>query len=111
MNWELLLKQFKNFLLLERSLSPNSIEAYIHDIVKLRQFLDISNSGLSPAGISGSHIRDFLLFLNDLGLTPHSQARILSGIKAFYKFLLLEEVVSESPAALIEAPKLGRKLP
>jgi integrase/recombinase XerD len=111
MNWDVLLKQFKNFLRLERSLSSNSVEAYIHDIVKLRQFLDISNLGLSPAEISSDHIKSFLIFLNELGLTPHSQARILSGIKAFYKFLMLEEVISDSPAALVEAPKLGRKLP
>jgi integrase/recombinase XerD len=111
MNWELLLKQFKNYLGLERSLSSNSVEAYIHDIVKLRQFLEISNLKTSPGQISSQQIKNFLEFLNDLGMTPHSQARILSGIKAFYKFLMLEEVIQESPAALIEAPKLGRKLP
>lgn len=111
MKWDLLLKQFKNFLKLERSLSAHSIEAYIHDIVKLRQFLEISNLHLLPSELRAEHIRNFLEFLHELGLTPHSQARILSGIKAFYKFLLIEEVIKDSPAALVEAPKLGRKLP
>lgn len=111
MNWEILIKQFKNYLRLERSLSANSIEAYVHDIVKLRQFLEISNLNISPAGVSGQQVKDFLVFLNGIGMTPHSQARILSGIKAFYKFLMIEEVVSESPADLVESPKLGRKLP
>lgn len=111
MNWDLLIKQFSDYLKLERSLSPNSVEAYVHDIVKLRQFLEISNLTVSAAKLETKHLRDFLNYINELGMTPHSQARILSGIKSFFKFLLMEELIVEDPSALVEAPKLGRKLP
>ncbi len=111
MNWDILTKQFKNYLQLERSLSGNSVEAYVHDIVKLRQFLEISNASLSPQNVSQKNLQEFIEFINELGLAPHSQARILSGIKAFYKFLMMEEEISTDPSSLLEGPKLGRKLP
>jgi integrase/recombinase XerD len=113
MNWDLLIRQFKNYLQLERSMSPHSVEAYIHDIVKLKQFLENSNSGepVSPVKITQEDIQHFLETVNELGLTPHSQARILSGIKSFFKFLMIEEMISDDPSYLVEAPKLGRKLP
>lgn len=111
MNWDILIKQFKNYLQLERSLSGNSVEAYVHDIVKLRQFLEISNASLSPQKVTQKEIQLFIEDINEMGLAPHSQARILSGVKAFYRFLLLEEEISDDPSALIEGPKLGRKLP
>lgn len=111
MNWDIYIKQFGNYLKLERSLSQNSVEAYVHDIVKLRQFLEISNNNVNPTKVTTTHIQDFLEYINELGMTPHSQARILSGIKAFFKFLLLEDEISEDPSGLVEAPKLGRKLP
>ena len=111
MNWDILIKQFKNYLQLERSLSGNSVEAYVHDIVKLRQFLEISNASLSPQKVTQKELQAFIEFINELGLAPHSQARILSGIKAFYKFLMMEEEITDDPSALIEGPKLGRKLP
>jgi len=111
MNWEILIKQFKHYLQLERSLAANSVEAYVHDIVKLREFLEISNIVVSPLKLEQAHIQAFLKYINDLGLSAHSQARILSGIKAFYKFLLMEEMIQKDPSELIEGPKLGRKLP
>ncbi|MBX9850205.1 MAG: site-specific tyrosine recombinase XerD [Cytophagaceae bacterium] len=111
MTWDILIKQFKNYLQLERSLSSNSVEAYVHDVVKLREFLEISNIKAAPENITTNQLRDFLKFVNELGMTPHTQARVLSGIKAFYKFLILEEIITEDPTALLEAPKLGRKLP
>jgi integrase/recombinase XerD len=111
MNWDILIKQFENYLKLERSLSSNSVEAYVHDIVKLRQFLEISNIIITPQKVSTQHIQDFLMYVSELGMTPHTQARVLSGIKAFYKFLLLEDEITEDPSSLVEAPKLGRKLP
>jgi integrase/recombinase XerD len=111
MNWDILIKQFKNYLQLERSLSGNSVEAYVHDIVKLRQFLEISNASLSPQKVTQKELQEFIEYINELGLAPHSQARILSGIKAFYKFLMIEEEIVDDPSALIEGPKLGRKLP
>ncbi|MBO9699170.1 MAG: site-specific tyrosine recombinase XerD [Sporocytophaga sp.] len=111
MNWDLLLKQFKNYLKLEKSLSINSIDAYVHDVVKLRQFLEISNKENNPARLTYNDLADFLVFLSELGMSPHSQARIISGIKGFYRFLMIEEIVTNDPSALLESPKLGRKLP
>ncbi|WP_028982011.1 site-specific tyrosine recombinase XerD [Sporocytophaga myxococcoides] len=111
MNWDLLLKQFKNYLKLEKSLSINSIDAYVHDVVKLRQFLEISNKECNPARLTYNDLVDFLVFLSELGMSPNSQARIISGIKGFYRFLMIEEIVTNDPSALLESPKLGRKLP
>ncbi|MBL3656697.1 site-specific tyrosine recombinase XerD [Fulvivirga sediminis] len=111
MNWDTAIQQFKNYIRLERSLSANSIEAYIHDIVKLKQFTEMSNWQVMPLDISSAHLQDFLEYVNELGMTSHSQARILSGIKAFYKYLMYEDLIDKDPTALIEGPKLGRKLP
>lgn len=111
MNWDTYINQFKNYLKLERSLSENSVEAYIHDIVKLKQFADMSNLEVGPVNITAVHLQDFLEYINELGMTPHTQARVLSGIKAFYKYLMFDELIDKDPTALIEGPKLGRKLP
>lgn len=111
MNWDTYINQFKNYLKLERSLSDNSIEAYVHDIVKLKQFVDLSNLSVGPVQITAVHLQDFLEYITELGMTPHTQARVLSGIKAFYKFLMFDEIVDKDPTVLIEGPKLGRKLP
>ncbi|HEY8402799.1 MAG TPA: site-specific tyrosine recombinase XerD [Cytophagaceae bacterium] len=111
MSWEILIKQFRNFLLLERSLAGNSVEAYVHDVVKLKQFLEISNLNINPTEMTTQVIQDFLEYIHQLGMTPHSQARVLSGVKAFFKFMHMEELIKEDPSSLVEAPKLGRKLP
>ncbi|MDN5212309.1 site-specific tyrosine recombinase XerD [Fulvivirgaceae bacterium BMA12] len=111
MTWDHSIKQFEHYLKLERSLSANSIEAYLHDVLKLKQFLDISNHQLGPDAISNTNIREFIEYINEIGMSAHSQSRILSGLKAFYKYLVLEEIVTDDPTALIEGPKLGRKLP
>ncbi|MEM1408888.1 MAG: site-specific tyrosine recombinase XerD [Bacteroidota bacterium] len=111
MNWDQYIKQFKNYLRLERSLSDNSVEAYIHDVVKLKQFMELSNASISPLQVEPIHLRNFLEYINDLGMTAHSQARIISGLKAFYKYLIYDELIDKDPTHLIEGPKLGRKLP
>lgn len=111
MNWDILIKQFKQYLQLERALASNSVQAYVRDIVKLKEFLDISNLPVGPLKVEESHIKAFLKYINELGLSAHSQGRMLSGIKAFYKFLLIEELLNQDPTELIEGPKLGRKLP
>jgi integrase/recombinase XerD len=110
-NWESHIRQFGTYLKLERSLSTNSIEAYVRDVEKLGQFVSQNYSGISPLAITGKHLQAFLQFINELGMSAFSQARILSGIKAFYKYLVFEEVVEKDPTLLIEGPKLGRKLP
>lgn len=109
--WESHIKHFSNYLKLERSLSANSIEAYVRDMEKLQQFMEMKHKGIGPLKVSAKHLQDFLGYINELGMSAHSQARILSGIKAFYKYLLFEELVENDPTALIEGPKLGRKLP
>jgi integrase/recombinase XerD len=111
MNWELLIKQFTHYLKIERSLSANSIEAYVHDVQLLRQFMDIHYPKISPLQINLKQLQHFLQYVNELGMSAHSQARILSGVKGFYKYLLFDEVLSNDPTTLLEGPKLGRKLP
>ena len=96
---------------LERSLADNSVSAYLNDITKLRQFFEIKGNDISPLKVQQSDLVDFLEFIHDLGMSPYSQARMLSGIKSFYKFLLYEELIDIDPTELIETPKLGRKLP
>jgi integrase/recombinase XerD len=111
MSWDTLIRQFVNYLKLERSLSENSIQAYARDVVKLKQFVDISNLKVSPLGITSEMIKDYLKYLGELNMSAYSQSRMLSGIKSFYAFLEYEEMITENPAQLIDMPKLGRKLP
>ncbi|MBS1555612.1 MAG: site-specific tyrosine recombinase XerD [Bacteroidetes bacterium] len=110
-NWSSYIKQFENYLKLERSLSQNSIDAYVRDVEKLDQFIEIKELDISPLKITSMHLQSFLEYINELGMSSYSQARILSGLKAFYKFLIFEELISADPTALIEGPKIGRKLP
>lgn len=111
MNWSSYIKQFGDYLKLERSLSDNSIQAYVRDVEKLNQFIELNYKGVSPLAITSKHLQGFLEFINELGMSTYSQARILSGLKAFYKYLLFEELLDKDPTSLIEGPKIGRKLP
>ena len=110
-SWELHVKHFKSYLKLERSLSDNSIEAYLRDVEKLSQYREMRYPTLSPMQLSYKHLQGFVEYVNELGMSAHSQARILSGIKGFYKYLLFEELLDKDPTSLLEGPKLGRKLP
>lgn len=109
--WPATLQGFKQYLQLEKSLSPNSVAAYLHDIEKLGQYYGIVGRSPSPQDVTATDLKGFLKWITDLGMTPTSQARIISGIRAFYKYLLLEDEVENDPTELIEMPKLGRKLP
>lgn len=109
--WDVFIRQFTHYLKLERSLSENSVEAYTRDVVKLKQFLEISNRIKSPQQVVPLDISDFLAYVAELELSAYSQARILSGVKAFFRFLVMEDEIVEDPSQLVEAPKLGRKLP
>lgn len=111
MAWQIEIKQFKVFLRLEKSLAAHSIEAYERDVIKLDRFLNGDENTVAVTKVKADHIRHFLKELSELGVEPTSQARILSGIKSFFHFLLLERIVKEDPCELIEAPKLSRKLP
>jgi integrase/recombinase XerD len=111
MNWKLALDGFRAYLMLERSLSANSLDAYIRDVAKLQQFLALKNLNYQPTEVPPKVISDLMTYLMDMGLEPSSQARALSGIKTFYKYLLLEDALDVAPTDLIEAPKLGRRIP
>ena len=105
------LRGFESFLKLERSLSSNSIEAYLRDVEKLVQFFEFSNIDLGPQDIENKHLDEFLNWLFDIGIGARSQARIISGIKAFFNYLLMEDIVKKDPTTLIDTPKIGSKLP
>lgn len=109
--WQSYIKHFKNYLRLERSLSGNSVEAYVRDVEKLEEFLELNKIDLAPARVQEEHLSAFLKYIAELGLAAHSQARMLSGIKAFFKYLLLENEITEDPTELLESPRLPRKLP
>jgi len=111
MDWESYINQFKNYLQLERSLAINSVDAYTQDISKLYQFLEMKQRLVDPISVTQLDLQDFIEYIHELGMSPHTQARILSGIKSFYKYLLFEGIIEKDPSSLIEAPKLGRKLP
>lgn len=111
MNWPSTIKGFQSYLKLEKSLSANSIEAYSRDIDKLRQFAEALEIPISPDNIKLKDLRLFINWVNELGMIPSSQARILSGIKAFYKYMLMEDIIKSDPSELLESPKIQRKLP
>lgn len=111
MDWLSAKKGFKNYLKLERSLSKNSIEAYLRDIEKLEHFLTYLNRPISPLAVSKQDLKDLIEWVNGLGMLATTQARMISGIKAFYKYLSLEDLIETDPSELIEAPKTIRKLP
>ncbi|OFY84145.1 MAG: site-specific tyrosine recombinase XerD [Bacteroidetes bacterium RIFCSPLOWO2_12_FULL_35_15] len=111
MNWKIYINGFKSYLTLERSLSDNSIGAYLQDVQKLVQFFELKKIDILPKDVQLNHLQDFLKYINELNISARSQARIISGIKGFYKYLLLENILNIDPTALLESPRLGRKLP
>ena len=111
MQWQSYIRGFKAYLQLEKSLSSNSIEAYLHDIEKFTQYLEIKQKQVSPDEIKLDDLREFLIWVNELGMSARTQARVISGIKAFYKYLILENSIKANPTELLESPRLGRKLP
>lgn len=109
--WNKNIYNFEIFLKLEKSLSPNSVSAYIHDIHMLTQYLEAANIEKEPAEIELSDLRKFVQYISELGVTPRTQARVISGIKAFFLFLMIEEIIEVNPITLLETPKIGKKLP
>ena len=104
-------KSFESYLKLERALSSNSISAYLYDFDLLNHFLAKETKVKSLHSITLEHLKQFVHWINDQDYSAFSQARVISGTKAFFKFLLIEDIIRTSPADLIEAPKLARKLP
>lgn len=111
MNWQPSLNGFKAYLQLEKSLANNSVEAYLSDVKRFISFLEYHQLNTAPEVVSQQQIEQFLVWISTLGMSPTSQSRILSGLKAFYQYLIMEDVLTVSPTALIDAPKIGRKLP
>lgn len=109
--WSTYIKGFKQYLRLELGLSQNSIEAYLDDVEKLELFSEQQKNRSTPEKLGKKDLEDFLGWIVELGLSATTQSRIISGIKAFYRYLILEELIQEDPTALIESPKIGRKLP
>lgn len=101
--------QYKTWLRLEKSLSANSIDAYLTDLDKLSRFIE--SEGIGYADVTYQDLQQFVAQLHDIGIHPRSQARIISGIKSFYRFMLLDDYITVDPTELLESPKIGLKLP
>ena len=111
MMWQAYKKGFKAYLQLEKSLSANSVEAYLHDIEKLTTYLSETDELKTPKEVGRKDLEKFIQWINELGMTPGSQARIISGLKSFFKYCLLEQIITTDPSCLLESPKLKRTLP
>jgi integrase/recombinase XerD len=109
MSWEKSIKEFKSYLKIERSLSDNTIDSYLRDVRKLSDFSQEKN--LNELQITRTEVKEFIADINKEGISARSQSRIISGIKAFYKYLILEDYLKVNPTELIESPKIGMKLP
>ena len=102
---------FKAFLKLERGLSANSVEAYLNDLDKLLQYYEVKGKAFVVKDVKDSDLYEFVTWLSELGMLPNSQARVISGLKSFFGFMVLENLIETDPSAQLEAPKLSRKLP
>jgi integrase/recombinase XerD len=111
MHWDIYKKGFKAFLQLEKSLSDHSVEAYLRDIDKFAQYLFDEVGAIGPAEVTLKHLQSFIQTIGKLEMAPSSQARIISGIKSFFKYCLLEQIITINPTTLLPTPKIQRKLP
>jgi integrase/recombinase XerD len=111
MKWDSYIKGYTSYLKLERSLSVNSVSSYTEDVEKLANFFSQQHTSVTPEKVTLEILREFVEWVNESGLSGRSQARILSGIKSFFKYLILENVIQDNPALLLESPRIGRKLP
>lgn len=106
---KVILEKYKQYLVFEKSLSPNTLDAYVRDVQKLFDYLE--DEGKSPLDATLADLEAFSASLNDIGIHPRSQARILSGIRSFYYYLVLDDRIESNPTELLESPKIGEKLP
>ena len=111
LSWKQSFRNFETYLRLEKSLSENSVEAYLNDVHKLEKYFGEKNIEISPANITYSDLRDFLLWYGTDNKNTRTQSRVLSGVRAFFRYLLIEGEIEENPASLLESPKIGLKLP
>lgn len=105
------LNDFKSFLQIEKSLSENSVKAYVSDLKKLLDFLEYYHKEIALKSVDIQHLKEFVEYINQFGISPRSQARIISGIRAFFKFLVIENYIETDPSTLLELPTIGKKLP
>lgn len=110
-SWEIYCKDFKNYLKLEKNLSHNSIESYMNDISRLQMFFNSESNSIPVNEVTLKNLQDYLIWLTNFDISARTQARNISAIKSFFKFLVYSNVIGENPSSLLEAPKLGRKLP
>jgi integrase/recombinase XerD len=110
-HWDIYKKGFKAFLQLEKSLSVHSVEAYLRDIDKFTQYLYDEVGAIGPVEVTIKHLQSFIQTIGKLEMAPSSQARIISGIKSFFKYCLLEQIITVNPTTLLPTPKIQRKLP
>lgn len=111
MNWTQYIKSFDSYLRLERGLADNSVDSYVRDLEKLQQFCELEKSDIEPISLTIDDLHDFIYWIANLGMQASSQARIISGIHAFYRYLLLSDQITKDPSELLSQPKVGRKLP
>jgi len=111
LSWKSSFKNFENYLRLEKSLSENSIEAYLNDIRKLEEYLTASGHDSGPAPITYPDLKEFINWYGSENRNARTQSRVLSGIRAFFKFLLIDGEIKENPSSLLDSPKIGLKLP
>jgi integrase/recombinase XerD len=111
LTWKQSFRNFETFLRLEKSLSNNSIEAYLNDVFKLEKYFNEKSIEISPSDVTYPNLKDFLAWYTENNSNTRTQSRVLSGIRAFFKFLLIEGEINENPSSLIESPKIGLKLP
>ncbi|MFN8241711.1 MAG: site-specific tyrosine recombinase/integron integrase [Bacteroidales bacterium] len=111
LSWDDSIKDFGTYLRLEKSLSPNSIEGYLHDVEKLHSYFIETGSSVFPSGVTYNDLREFLVWFSSSNNNPRTQSRVLSGIRAFFRYLLIEGEIENNPSALVESPKIGLKLP
>lgn len=111
MDWKTSIENYKSFLILERALSANSVDAYLNDVNKLASFCKEQYEIDSPADATPDNLSEFISYLIDNGVTSRTQARTISSIRSFFKYLVFDGVISGNPAKMLEAPKIGRKLP
>ncbi len=111
MVWQPYIKGFNSYLRLERSLSENSVSGYMRDLDKLVQFMEMKYPGKGPGKVTLQMLKEFVSWVNEIGMGPRSQARLVSALKAFFKYLLLENIIESDPSELLDSPRTGRKLP
>lgn len=111
MNWLTATQSFRAYLLLERSMSHHTIEAYLNDVGKFMQWLELEGRSIGPLSVKADHLTQFILWANRLGLEASTQARMISGLRAFYKYLLVEDMLDDDPTELLESPRMRRKIP